>query len=201
MRFPFLTAVAAALCLALPTTAQDVKVFEGKGERATSSQVVFGNGVVAGMAIAYGRPTWKDSHNAMLDSLKGKLLRLGSDWWTTFNTSVDVEIGGTKILAGAYVVGLMCDKDGKFSLALHDQTKAMKAGATPWPIDENGGMNWKPEILAPLTLHKDKAEESVAKMTMTLKANAEDLANGSFSIAWGKHVLDAKLAVLVPAKK
>lgn len=201
MRFPFLTAVAAALCLALPATAQKVQVFGGNGERATSSQVLFGQGLMAGMAITYGQPMWQDSHNAMMDSLKGKLLRLGKDWWTTFNTSVDVEIGGTKIPAGAYVVGLMCDKDGNFSLALHDQTKAMKAGATPWPIDENGGMNWKPEILAPLTLHKDKAEESVAKMTMTLKANAEDLANGSFSIAWGKHVLDAKLAVLVPAKK
>lgn len=200
MRFPLLTSLATALCLALPATAQKVQVFGGNGERASSSQILFGPGIMAGMAVNYSQPTWKESHNELMDSLKGKLLRLGKDWWTTFNTSVDVEFGGVKVPKGSYLLGLSCDKEGKFSLALLDAAKALKAGAAPWPLDDQGTMNWKPDILAPMELHKDVADTSVTKMTMTLKANAEDLADGSFTIAWGKHELRTKLAVLAGTK-
>lgn len=200
MRIPFVTAAFAALVLSLPVSAQKVQVFGGNGERASTSQILFGEGVMAGMAINYGQPVWKDSHEKMLDSLKGKLLRLGKDWWTTFTTSVDVEIGGTKVPAGAYLLGLSCDKDGNFSLAVLDASKALKGGAAPWPMDDKGTMNWKPDFTAPLTLHKGEAKESVEKLTITLAANAADLSKGTFTIAWGKHTLTAPLAVAVAKK-
>jgi hypothetical protein len=198
MRLPILSAAFAALCLALPTAAQangQIQIFGGDGDRAATTQILFGADVMAGMSITYGQPAWSDSYDAMLEKIKGRLNRLGKDWWTTFTTSAAVEIGGVKVPAGAYVVGLDCDKDGKFSLALHEATSAMKAGATPWPIDKEGTMNWKPEILVPLTLNKGTAAESVAKMTMTLVANAKDLKQGTFTLAWGKHTLTAPLAV------
>ena len=200
MRFPVLSAALAALCFALPTTAQKVQIYGGNGERAQTSQLLFGENVMAGMQIVYSQPLWKDSHNAMMESLKGKLLRLGKDWWTTFNTTVDLEISGVKVPAGSYVLGLDCSKEGKFSLAFLDSTKAMKQGAMPFPVDEKGTMNWKPEFLVPVELHKDSAKESVAKMTMTLTANADDLSKGSFELAWGKHTLTAPVAVVLAKK-
>lgn len=201
MRFPFVTTALAALCLSLPVAAQKVQVFGGNGDRAATSQILFGEGLMAGMSITYGQPVWKDSHNAMMEKLKGKLLRLGKDWWTTFTTSSDVEIGGVKIAAGAYLLGLHCDKDGKFSLAGIDAGKAMKAGAMPWPMDEEGNMNWKPDFLVPLQLNKDASKESVEKLTMTLAANGDDLSKGTFTLAWGTHTLTAPMAVVVAAKK
>jgi len=198
MRLPTLSAAFAALCLALPATAQKLHVIEGKGERAQTSVLFFGENVMGGMQFIYTAPLWKDSYDGMFDQLKGKLHRLGKDWWTTFNTTADVDFGGTKVPAGCYVVGLECDKDGKFSLALLDATKAMKQGAMPFPVTEDGGMNWKPEIRVPLTLNKDGAKESAEKMTMTLKVEGEDLAKGSFTFAWGKHTLTAPVAVQLP---
>jgi len=198
MRLPILSAAFAALCFALPATAQKIQVFGGDGERSQTSQLFFGENVMGGMQFVWTPPVWKDSYNGQFDMLKGKLHRLGKDWWTTFNTTADVEFGGTKVPAGCYVVGLECSKDGKFSLALLDATKAMKQGAMPFPVAEDGNMNWKPEILVPLTLNKDSTKESVEKMAMTLKFDAADLAKGSFTFAWGTHTLTAPVAVMLP---
>lgn len=196
MRPSFFTTSLTLLCLALPATAQKVQVFGGNADRAATTQVLFGANVMAGMSITYGQPQWHDHYDGMLEKLKGKLLRLGKDWWTTFTTSADVEIGGVKLAAGAYLLGLSCDKDGKFALAVLEASKGLKAGAAPWPLDDAGAMNWKPDHLIPLTLHQGEAKESVEKLTITLKANADDLAKGSLTLAWGKHTLTASLAVL-----
>ncbi len=192
MRFPLISAALAALCFALPATAQEVQVFGGNSKRACSTVVLFGDKVMAGITVTHGQPMWKDEYDGMLDKLKGKINRLGKDMWTTFMNSCDVEIGGTKVPAGSYVVGLSCDKEGKFALAFMDATKAMQAGAMPF-----GPQNWTPELTAPLTLNKDAAKEVVKEMAIELKADAKDLNKGSFTIAWGKHTLTAAMAVHV----
>lgn len=192
MRIPILTAALAALCFALPATAQKIQVFGGNSQRACSSLVLFGEGVMAGITVTHGQPEWQAEYDGMLDRLKGKINRLGKDLWTTFLTSVPVEIGGVKVPAGSYVVGLHCDADGKFGLALLDATKAMQAGALPF-----GPQKWTPDVLCPLTLAKDVAKESVAKMTMELKAADGDPTQATFTLAWGKHTLTAPIAIHV----
>lgn len=190
MRIPLLVAALAALCFARPATAQQVRVFGGNSTRACTSVILFGEGVMAGLTLTHGQPEWQAEYDSMLDSLKGKLNRLGKDLWTTFLTSVPVELGGVQVPAGSYVVGLHCDADGKFALALLDATKAMQAGTLPF-----GPQRWQPDLLCPLQLNKDAAKEVVAKMAMELKADAEQPTKGSFTLAWGKHTLTAPLQI------
>ncbi len=196
MRFPLLTAALAALTFALPATAQKVQVFGGQSERACSTLILFGDDMAAGITVTHGQPEWQPEYDSMLDKLKGKLNRLGKDMWTTFLNSVDVEIGGTMIPAGSYVVGLNCDKDGKFGLAFLDSTKAMKQGLMPF-----GPQKWTPDFVAPLELHKDAAKEVVEKMTMALKADDKDPMHGTFTLSWGKHQLVGALAIHAHAGK
>jgi len=196
MRLPLLSTALAALCFALPTPAQKVQVFGGNGMRANSTLVLFGAELMAGISITHGQPTWHDEYSDMLDKLKGKTNRLGKDLWTTFMTSVPLSLGGVMVPAGSYVVGLHCDKDGKFSLAMLDASKAMKAGAMPF-----GPQNWKADVLTPLTLNKDVAEENVDEMTMTLATDEDDPMSGSFTLAWGPHTLTAPLKIMPAAKK
>ncbi|MCA8977592.1 MAG: DUF2911 domain-containing protein [Planctomycetes bacterium] len=196
MRFPLLAATLATFCLAVPTTAQKVQVFGNQhGERGASTQILFGDGIAGGVSIEYGQPIWKDSYNAMLDQLKGKLNRLGKDWWTTMTTSFTLDIAGTVVPAGSYLVGLDCDKDGKFALALLEATKGLKHGALPFAMGKEG-MNWKPDYLVPLQLKKDAAAEVVEKMTMTIDLT-KGLEGGSYTLAWGKHELTASITVKV----
>jgi hypothetical protein len=137
--------------------------------------------------MAFAAPT------GMLDKLKGKMNRLGKDWFTTLITSSELEIGGTKLPAGSYIVGLHCDKDGKFALGFLCSTKAMKDGVNP-------AAEWKPEMTAPLTLNKGVAKEAVSMMAMTLSAEKEGGGKGTFTLAWGTHTLTAPVMLHAPKK-
>lgn len=190
MRFPILSAAFAALCLALPATAQKVQVFGGNGQRAASTVILFGENLMAGMSIVHGQPAWKAEYDTMLDKLKGKVNRLGKDWWTTFTTSIDCEIGGTKVPAGSYVLGLACDQDGKFTLAVMDAGKAMKAGLLPF-----GPQKWTPDFSIPLELKKDANEKVVELMKIELAVDKENPSTGTLTLSWGKHVLSAPMAI------
>jgi hypothetical protein len=60
------------------------------------------------------------------------------------------------------------------------------------------GADFKPDVLAPLTLNKDAAKEVVGKMTMTFDAKKEDGGKGTFTLAWGKHTLTAPCQLHAP---
>lgn len=197
MRSPILSAALAALCFALPAAAQNVNGGSSTGTRAETRIVVFTPdfSTFAMASLTHGQPDWKADYDkpGALDKYKGNVVRLGRDWFTTLITSSELEIGGTKIPAGSYVVGLHYGQDGKFALALMDSTKAMKDGVNPF-------MPWKPEISAPLTLNKDVAKDVVSKMTISFDAKKEDAGKGTLTIAWGKHTLTAPCQLHAPAK-
>ena len=193
MRTPLISAAFAAVCFALPTTAQKVQVFGGNSQRAASTMVLFGQDMMAGITVVHGQPEWKDEYSGMMDKLKGRTNRLGKDLWTTFMTSLPIEIGGAKIAPGSYCVGLHCDDAGKFSLAMIDSSKAMKKGLMPF-----GPQNWKPDAVAPMTLNKDVSDESQQKMLMTLAASKNDPMVGTFTLAWGPHTLTAPIKIHAP---
>lgn len=186
MRFPLLGSVLATIVAAVPVAAQKLECAAASDTRAESRIMVYAPDFssFALASVTHGQPQWKDEYDGMLDKLKGKMNRLGKDWFTTLISSAPIEIGGTKLPAGSYIVGLWCDKDGKFALAFMDAGKAMKDGVNPF-------MEWKPELTAPMTLNKDVAKEPVAKMTMTFDAEKGGEGKGTFTIAWGKHTLTA----------
>jgi hypothetical protein len=196
MNVSTLSAALAALCFALPATAQALKGAAASSQRAETRMMVYTEDFkqFAMASITHGQPEWKAEYDNQIDTLKGKVNRLGKDWWTTLITSSDFEIGGTTLPAGSYVVGLHCDQDGKFALAFMDSTAAMKKGVTPFTPD------WKPEHTAPMTLNKGTAKDSVAKMTMTMEADKATAGKGTLTIAWGKHTLTAPVMLHAPKK-
>jgi hypothetical protein len=212
MRFPILS-TACAICFALPALAQEgtvknpatkeaaAKKFQGMafpGAHSVTTLAVFASDFSVGhmASISHGQPEWKPEHDAMIEKFKGTTQRLGKDAWTTLTTTTELELGGTKIPAGAYVVAIACGKDGTFSLSLCDSTKAMKGGLLPF-----GPQTWKPEFTVPMTLNKDSAKEVVEKMTMTFAADPSVVGKGSFTIAWGKHTLTTGAVLNIPAAK
>jgi hypothetical protein len=210
MHTSILTTALAALCLTLPTFAQEgsapaakpkeasAQKFRGMafpGERASTTLAMFNDDFTVGYmaSIQHGQPEWQDEYDGMMDKLKGKTNRLGKDFWTTLMTTTDLEFGGTKIAAGSYVAALSCSKEGEFSLSLLDSGKAMKAGTLPF-----GPQNWKADYNVPLTLHKDSADEVVEKMTMAISADKAVAGKGEFTLAWGKHTLTAPVQLHAP---
>jgi len=200
---------ACTLCFALPSTAQEGNVknpatkeasatkkfqsmaFAGSHAITTLAVVTpdFSSGSMA--SVSYGQPDWKDSNDALIEKVKGTTQRLGKDAWTNLTTTSELELGGTKIPAGSYVVAITISKEGSFALVLTDSGKAMKSGLMPF-----GPQNWKPEYTVPMT--KAVSNEVVAKMTMTFDADPKVPGNGTFTIAWGKHTLTAPATLSAP---
>jgi hypothetical protein len=146
---------------------------------------------LAGASISYSQAEWRDSHESMLEQLRGGLyMRLGKGWWTTFDTIGTLEIGGTKIDAGSYYLGLAVSEDGAFRLLLFDSRQAMKSGLLPFTTALYRG-EAKAEITAPLTFARNSLKEVVVKMEIEITAENDDPATGRFSIRWGKHELSA----------
>ncbi len=179
-----------------PLTAQ--QVFNNTGaDRKASTAFVFDQSfnILAAANVTYGQPMWKDEYTAMLDRLKGRKNRLGKDWWTTLETAGDIEIGGTKIPAGSYMLGLECDKDGNFHLLAMDAKMVTKKKWAPWSGDA-----WTGEIKCKLKLEKDSLEKKHEKMHIVLTANEGNPKSGSFAIQWGPHQLTANVAYHMDSK-
>jgi hypothetical protein len=161
-------------------------------DRNASTAVVSSDriGALAAVSISYTPPKWRDEYDAALEQLEGNYMRLGKGWWTTFDTIGTLEIGGTKIEAGSYYLGLVGGKDGAFSLLLFDSKQAMKARLLPGTTALYTG-EAKAEIKTPLTLAKNSLKEVVVAMEIEIAADKQDPATGKFSIRWGKHELSA----------
>lgn len=191
MRFIPLAATLAALTIVPALQAQQV-IGGPDPDRKASTVFVFTDSfeALAGVSISYSQPTWQDSYNGMLEQLEGNYTRLGKNWWTTFDTVGALEIGGTKIEAGSYYLGLAVGKDSAFSLLIFDSKRAMKAGLLPFSTALFTG-EAKAETKAPLTFAKDSLEEVAVKMEIEIAADTKDPTTGKFSIRWGRHELSA----------
>jgi hypothetical protein len=191
MRFQILAAAVAAVTFV--SARQEKQVFGGPDpdRRASTVFVSTDNGALAGASISYSQAEWRDGHERMLEQLRaGPYTRLGKGWWTTFDTIGTLEIGGTKIDAGSYYLGLAVAEDGAFRLLLFDSKQTMKSGLLPATTALYRG-EVKPEITAPLTLAKNSLKEVVARLEIEITADKNDPATGRFSIRWGKHELSA----------
>jgi hypothetical protein len=192
MHFHFLVPTFAALLFVPALQAQQVSGGPDPNRKASTVFVSTDSfEVLAGVSISYTPPNWQDSYNGVLENLPASnYMQLGKNWWTTFETVGTLEIGGTKIEAGSYYLGLAVGNDGAFSLLIFDSKQAMKTGLLSSTTALYRG-DAKPETKAPLTLAKDSLKEVVVKLEIEIAADKKDPATGKFSIRWGKHELSS----------
>lgn len=203
MRIQLLAATLTALTFVPALHAQQVIAGTDTDRRVSMVFVVSSNSseTVAGASIGYSPAPWRDGYDSMLETLKGaNYTRLGANWWTSLDTIGALEIGGTKIEAGSYYLGLAIDKDGAFSLLIFDSKQTMKAGLLPGTTALYRG-DAKPVIKAPMTFAKDSLLEVVVDLVIEITADKKDSTIGKLSIRWGKHELSAPVKFHLAAAK
>ena len=189
-----------ALALAVNLPAQQAKkgiVAEGGGadERA-SARVLYWNeatdSAAGEFAINYGRPVWKADYEnpAKFDGMtKGKVWRMGSNFWTDLETQFPLMIGGKKVPVGHYYVGLRRSADGaKWSLAFIDPAKVRSAHLDGYEINKA-----QVQFEAPMTAAK--AGFKVDKLTITMAYPKDDIKNVTLKIEWGNLSLTTPINV------
>ena len=146
-------------------------------------------------AIDYGRPVWKKDYEdtAKFDAFtKGKVYRLGSNFWTTLDSDMPLTIGGTTVPAGLWYLGLQRSADGAtWSLVFIDPAKARAEHIDASEINR-APVSYK----AAMTV--EPAAETKEKLTIDLifkRANPKDV---TLRVSWGKLQLSAPVQVPVP---
>jgi len=147
-------------------------------------------------AIDYGRPVWKKDYedSPKFDAMtKGHVYRLGSNFWTTLDTDMPLQIAGKNIPAGSWYLGLHRSDDGAtWSLVFIDPAKARALHVDASEI-ERAPIAYK----APMTA--ESASEAKDKLTIDLTFLKPNLKDVTLKIAWGKIQLSAPIQVPVPA--
>ena len=146
-------------------------------------------------AVNYGRPRWKKDYqnSAKFDAMtKGKVWRMGSNFWTTLDTSLPLKISGKSIGVGTYYLGLHRSEDGAtWSLAFFYPANVRSARGDAFEIQKA-----KVFLMAPMTIAKAKAV--VPKLTITFSYAKETPRKVTLKVAWGNLALTAPVEATVP---
>jgi hypothetical protein len=190
------TACALLLVSALALSEQPPKISAegGTPDERGSVRVLYwddqANAAAGQFAINYGRPVWKKDYedSAKFDALtKGKIWRLGSNFWSELVTDLPIQVAGKSVRPGDYYLGLKRSTDGaSWALAFIDPVKARNQHLDAFQIS-------KATIAfeAPMTV--DKAYGKTDKLTITLAYKESDPQNVTMKVAWGNLALSAPI--------
>jgi hypothetical protein len=168
------------------------------GERGTS-RVLYWNqdkDIAAGaITVDFGRPVWRKEYeeSGRFDAMtKGKVWRLGNNYWTVLDSNLPIKVAGRDIPIGLWYLGLDRSADGKtWSLAFIDPVKARRGRHDGFTME-----TVPVEFKVPMTSAAQPAGVT-DKLTMTLTAAKEDMKKVTLRIAWGRVELTAPIQVVL----
>ena len=168
------------------------------GERGTS-RILYWNQekdmAVAAVAVDFGRPVWKKEYEdaGRFDLMtKGKVWRLGNDYWTILDSNVPIKIAGRDIPVGLWYLDLDRSPDGsRWSLAFIDPVKARRSRHDGFAMD-----TVPVDFKVPMTAEKPAGVTE--KLTLALSASKEDMKNVTLRVSWGRLQLMAPMQVTLP---
>src|SRR5262245_39347891 len=165
------------------------------GERGTS-RVLYWNqdtDIAAGaITVDFGRPAWRKEYEdtGRFDAMtKGKVWRLGNNYWTILDSNLPIKIAGRDIPIGLWYLGLDRSADGKtWSLAFIDPIKARKVRADGFTME-----TVPVECKVPMTAEQPGAVTE--KLTLALSAAKDDIRKVTLRVSWGRLQLMAPVQV------
>jgi hypothetical protein len=195
--------VGVMLLFTLISQAQQKPKIEAEGgtpDDRASARVLYWNGqtnsAAGQVAIDYGRPVWRKEYNdtAKFDAMtRGKVWRMGSNYWTILDTNLPLSIGGKKVPIGLYYIGLHRSEEGsEWSLAFIDPAKARKMHLDAFQI-ERAPVDFEAHMS-----NVSKTESPAQKLTITLTYPKNDIKHVTLLVGWGNLALSTPIEVTVP---
>jgi len=170
-----------------------VTAFAQTTERRNSRVAWFGpTGSPGQIGLDYAPVPWNDEYEAALagGKLTGKKWRLGADFWTTLDNSMDLQFGAVTVPAGYWYLTLE-QRDGKtFVLALHDAAAVKKQKLDPVFAGRlQGGIE--------VAMAHDATSDAQDQLEITIAPNPGSSSEGSLQIRFGRHRLATPVTMRV----
>ncbi len=138
------------------------------------------------LSIDYSPVPWQAKYETALQGGKflGKKWRLGSDFWTRLDTSVDLQFGAVKVPAGYYYLTAEQRDANTYILALHDAGAVKKLHLDAFAAEKLvGGIE--------VPMQHAAADKESAELEISLATDEGSTDHGSLVIRFGGHVLSA----------
>lgn len=168
------------------------RAFVNPGERKSTRVAFFGGSGVQQAALSYGAPAWKDEYAAVVDAGKvdGKRWRLGVDFWTTFDTDVEMTVGGKTLAPGLYYLTLERTAKGEYVLAFNDAVEIRKLRIDAFMCEKTkGGVE--------VAMKSSKAETNAESLKIEFEVNQADQVAGDLTIAYGPYRLSVPYSMKI----
>lgn len=159
--------------------------YVGNNARQDCRLSYWNNSTSAGqVAVSYGPVSWKDAYSKQIESPKfvNRRWRLGSNFWTTLDTSMPMKIGGQKIPAGYFYLTLEKKDDGRFILAFNDPSKIRQK-----KLDAFVAHLTKGGIEVPMEMAK--SDKNAKQLKIHFMEKSPSAGKGKLHIRFGPHVL------------
>jgi hypothetical protein len=144
------------------------------------------------LAIEYGRPEWKKDYEdpAKFDSFtKGKVWRMGKNFWTLLDTSLPLRISGKRVAPGYYYLGLRRSADGaRWTLAFFDPAPLRAARSDGFLIN-------KATMAFEVPVKVESSQQIAPKLTISLAYDEKTPTRVTFKLAWGNFTATAPVEV------
>lgn len=150
-----------------------------------------------GFSINYNKVQWREEYSDELETiLRGKKWRLGKHFWSTLDTNLDLSLGGVRVEAGYYYLGLARSDDGaEWSLLLIDAMLARKQHLDAFNIDDAAVA-----FVVPLRFTHSDEKKSELQLFFAVDRGEGGIAEGfveevEFRLLFGPYRLSAEVIV------
>jgi tetratricopeptide (TPR) repeat protein len=178
----------AKIVAAMSAAPAPMRAFAIATPRSSARLFLWGGSSSAGqIVIDHGLPPWKDSYSKTIDlpDSVGKRWRMGTDFWTTLDSNLDLTIAQTKVPAGSYYLALENKGQGKIALVLLDPQAVRSKKLDAFQVDRTAGIGTE------IVLQHNEVDEVAEKLAIALEADADDVAAAKLVIRFGPHELTA----------
>jgi len=152
-------------------------------ERVGSRALWFGNNTITGQFhISHGSPMWKEAYEGQLDTIPdGSRVRFGKDFWTTFETTIPVSIGGTRLEPDYYYLAIARNGDG-LDLVAYQAARLREQRIGSFQPPQEGG------AVIEMALEKGERVEDDLACDFVVDNTTGDVV---LEITWGPYTLSA----------
>ncbi len=152
------------------------------------------NAGIGEVVISYGRPPWNPQRAQQMEQLRGRMWRLGDNYWSLLDTNLPIRLGEMDVPVGLYYIAVVRSKDGNsWDLALIDPEKSRAKGLDSYDV---GTRPSEIPVLLKIPLKfEPHPDQTVEKLTILLKLNKGSKTDGQMTISWGNFKLNAPIQV------
>ncbi len=150
------------------------------------------------VVVDYGRPVWKDNYVNQLDQLtRGKMWRMGDNYWTLLDTNLALEMAGVEVSVGLYYLAVRRSPDGSnWDLVFIDPVRSREKGLDSYDV---GTRPDEIPILFSVPLVFEESAAPVEQLTILLSLDQGSQTKGRMRLSWGNLALSAPLKITLPA--